>query len=364
MLYDPKANDVWALGILLLKLLGFPHPYDHGKRDHGSDMVRHNIVHGVLSYDLASFAGGAPPGLDKVIQGMLERDPKSRWTVSSFISRDSMPNEEQIPQILEHPALKDQYRHRDPKPLKVPASDWMPPAPVHSKIIDDLCFLEHLNSNFALCETPKKIERKLYGAKPCWEKQWASMLHNWSNHAEQDWQDIPKALETPRPRKCEDLSDSESDRSQSTAVDAQRLKVESRALKQIALSPNVRQIFNFNTIADTVYLQIVEVKANIELRPAKQLPKSNATVEPQVKAKSRLYSMKTRDASTKAASAIPVHLQLEQATPSRAGRENEGLGRRTSIVVGSSPMKSPLHSTVGHTRKALAKTLTHIKTVS
>jgi hypothetical protein len=67
-------------------------------------------------------------------------------------------------------------------------------------IIMELCFLTYIEGSFALCETSKKVEERLYGADECWEKCWASMLYQWKRRTEMDWIDIPHKLSTPMPR--------------------------------------------------------------------------------------------------------------------------------------------------------------------
>lgn len=78
--YEPRANDVWALGILLCKMLGIPHPYNGGDDD-TSSAFRARIVLQQPLYELEP-NHLVPGGVHEVIVGMLERDPRHRMTVS------------------------------------------------------------------------------------------------------------------------------------------------------------------------------------------------------------------------------------------------------------------------------------------
>lgn len=96
----------------------------------------------------------------------------------------------QIPQVLNHPYLDD--------PGIIPPAT-IPPMrltskvsrPVSQAVIQDLCFLAHIQGRFVLCETSKKVEQRLYGREPCWEQRWAVILAGWEQRAEIDWEDLP-----------------------------------------------------------------------------------------------------------------------------------------------------------------------------
>nr|ODO02471.1 CAMK/CAMKL protein kinase [Cryptococcus depauperatus CBS 7855] len=174
--YDPKANDVWALGILFTKLLGIPHPYAHSYTDDTSSTVKRRILMGEakFSWKLPHLGQG---GVAELILGMLNRDPGSRWT---------------IPQILKHPFLRTGFP--DPPSFQPPSDSFTPLHRPSQSVVEDLCFLSYLNGNFALCETSLRIEERLEGKEPCWEKRWSLMLGAWSKRAEMDWEDIPTAI--------------------------------------------------------------------------------------------------------------------------------------------------------------------------
>lgn len=94
--------------------------------------------------------------------------------------------------ILRHPWLRTKYP--DPKPFQLPSYELRLLHRPSQGVIEDLCFLAYLNGEFALCETSLRIEERLEGKEPCWEKRWAGMLRSWSQRAEMDWQDIPTAI--------------------------------------------------------------------------------------------------------------------------------------------------------------------------
>lgn len=83
--YDPKANDVWALGILLTKILGIQHPYAHSYADDTSTTVKRRILTGDAKFHWKPDQL-VPGGIAELIMGMLERDPQKRWTVRQRVS--------------------------------------------------------------------------------------------------------------------------------------------------------------------------------------------------------------------------------------------------------------------------------------
>lgn len=78
--YDPKANDVWALGILLTKILCIQHPYAHSYADDTSTAVKRRILTGDAKFHWKPDQL-VPGGVAGLMMGMLERDPQQRWTV-------------------------------------------------------------------------------------------------------------------------------------------------------------------------------------------------------------------------------------------------------------------------------------------
>lgn len=78
--YDPKANDVWSTGILMMKALGLGHPYLDGT-DGDSDLGRMRIAAGTPRWRWTK-EDRIPGGRGEVIMGMLEHNPSKRWTVS------------------------------------------------------------------------------------------------------------------------------------------------------------------------------------------------------------------------------------------------------------------------------------------
>lgn len=97
----------------------------------------------------------------------------------------------QLPEVLEHPFLVSE--RVDPYPFRPPS--YTLPSKLQGQlpfvVIQDLCFLAYLNKDFYLCETPRRIEERVYGEDPCWEKRWAKMLHRWKEREEMDWEDLP-----------------------------------------------------------------------------------------------------------------------------------------------------------------------------
>jgi len=85
-MYDAKATDVWALGITFTKIIGLDHPFsDRGdgdlQEDKLSKVMKYRIVNQHLRYNWDE-GWVAPGGPGELIIGMLEKDPKKRWTVS------------------------------------------------------------------------------------------------------------------------------------------------------------------------------------------------------------------------------------------------------------------------------------------
>ena len=78
--YDPKANDVWSAGILMMKALGLGHPYLDGT-DGDSDLGRMRIAAGTPRWRWTK-EDRIPGSRGEVIMGMLEHNPSKRWTVS------------------------------------------------------------------------------------------------------------------------------------------------------------------------------------------------------------------------------------------------------------------------------------------
>ncbi|OCF32299.1 CAMK/CAMKL protein kinase [Kwoniella heveanensis BCC8398] len=253
VMYDPKANDVWSLGIILLKILGFPHPYSFSTQDETSTIVKQRIIDHSPCY---CFPPGAtkPSGVGELITGMLERDPKKRW---------------KIPRILRHPYLRTNVP--DPKPFSVPPKNLSFMHRIPFNIVEDICFLAHLNGEFALCETTRKIEIKLSGTDPCWEKQWAGMIGAWSKRAEMEWEPIPAAI-TPLRAKSDPTNNR---RASNPAKSATANKPQ--ALREIHLTPNRNMQTPSRDITTALHGQ--HNKENIPPKRAR---------------KSRMYGMKTR----------------------------------------------------------------------
>lgn len=81
--YDPKANDVWALGILFTKLSGLAHPFVNPDGKEDSEKVKDRIEKETPWFDWQ------PEDLDRggkaeLLLGMLDRDPSRRWTVCTL----------------------------------------------------------------------------------------------------------------------------------------------------------------------------------------------------------------------------------------------------------------------------------------
>ncbi|GFZ42689.1 hypothetical protein JCM24511_00406 [Saitozyma sp. JCM 24511] len=209
--YEPRANDVWALGILLCKMLGIPHPYNGGDDD-TSSAFRARIVLQQPLYELEP-NHLVPGGVHEVIVGMLERDPRHRMT---------------IPEILSHPFFTSPRRENHI--FKVPSLSL--PAglarPIADSVIEDICFLKYLNREFFLCETATKVREALASPDPCWEKRWAGMLGKWEKRVEMDWEDINATGGVTR-----------------KSVSSRGNKVQTkhaRALREIHLSPNTAKL--------------------------------------------------------------------------------------------------------------------------
>jgi serine/threonine protein kinase len=79
--YDGAANDVWSLGILLLKLLGRDHPYAW-KVEFDPDVDwRQEMVKGrepTWDFDAEELDRG---GVGYLIHRMLDRNPYTRYSV-------------------------------------------------------------------------------------------------------------------------------------------------------------------------------------------------------------------------------------------------------------------------------------------
>ncbi|KAL1409523.1 hypothetical protein Q8F55_003506 [Vanrija albida] len=176
--YDPRASDVWSLGIMFLKMLRVWHPCFAYGVDQTSQQVVDAIVRGDAGWDWLP----DDKRFAELMRGMLAHDPAERWT---------------IPQILDHRYLR--VRGADdfaiPLPSRRLSSRIVRPVP--QSVVDDLCFLAYLKKSFFLCETSKKIEERLYNKERTWEKRWAAMLHGWERRAEMDWEDVPALRTTP-----------------------------------------------------------------------------------------------------------------------------------------------------------------------
>lgn len=107
--------------------------------------------------------------------------------------------------VLDHPFLMPAVmdpRPFVPPPYKLPSKirKDIPPA-----VILDVCFLAYLNKELFMCETFWLIEERIFGPEPCWEKRWATMLYQWKEREEMDWEDIavpPKRRESQRRREA------------------------------------------------------------------------------------------------------------------------------------------------------------------
>ncbi|WVF66994.1 hypothetical protein IAT40_001737 [Kwoniella sp. CBS 6097] len=253
-MYDPKANDVWSLGIILIKLLNFPHPYS--RPDETSTAVKQRII-GHLPYYHFPKEARKPGGVAQLIEGMLERDPTKRWKISK---------------ILRHPCLQTDFP--GPGPYSVPPKDLSFMHRIPITVVEDICFLAHLNGEFALCETTRKIEDKLTGKEPCWEKQWAGMLSAWSKRAEMDWEPIPMAI-TPLRAKSDPTNNRRAMKSA-----AKTTTTKPQALREIHLSPNRH-----------MRTPVRDIPGGLENQQNKE------NIPPKRARKSRMYGMKTRDES-------------------------------------------------------------------
>jgi serine/threonine protein kinase len=78
--YDPQANDVWALGILLLKMLGTIHPFGNDPDD-TIEVLKNRIVYEplLIPWKSADWYHGGPAVL---VESILQKDPNKRLTVS------------------------------------------------------------------------------------------------------------------------------------------------------------------------------------------------------------------------------------------------------------------------------------------
>ncbi|WWC68738.1 uncharacterized protein I206_102672 [Kwoniella pini CBS 10737] len=287
-LYEPTANDVWALGILATKLLGISHPYTHRDEDEDSSTIKDRIIEGGARFRFSSKYTG-PDGIAELILGMLDRDPIYRWT---------------IPQILLHPSLQTDFP--DPLPFKLPSFELSYMHRIDESVIEDICFLAYLDHQFYLCETPLKIIRRLQGREPCWEKRWASMLGAWSKRSEMDWEDIPVAITPLRARSAPTMR---------SAVKIE--KYAGRALKEIHLTPNINKPF-------------VKVAKTPKVNEKKQ----RENMPPTRPRKSRMYGMKTKEESMRSVlgdvkAQEPKKVDVKKAKPDiklRKGTQSEELG--------------------------------------
>ncbi|WWD16589.1 hypothetical protein CI109_101017 [Kwoniella shandongensis] len=249
ILYDPKANDVWSLGILLTKLLQMEHPFADPSGEDTSTTIKRRIIFGDSYFDWRP-EDLVSDGLASVIYGMLEPDPRKRWT---------------IPKILQHPWLKP--FHREPPLFRAPPWDRPRLDKIPESVIQDLCFLSYVSEDFRLCQTSKEIQRRLRSNEDCWEKHWARMLSAWRRIAELDWEDIPTAITPPKVR-------SVSSRNVKTKAGD---RIPDRALREIHLSPNPH---------------------NLKPKLAgKKVQKENEP--PNVPKRSRIYGMKSKEESTR-----------------------------------------------------------------
>ncbi|TXT04259.1 hypothetical protein VHUM_04257 [Vanrija humicola] len=175
--YDPRASDVWSLGLLFLKMMNVKHPYFAFGDDQGTAEVEAAIIE-----DQAGWEWLPKSSLAELARGMLAYDPWERWT---------------IPQILEHRYLRT--RAADDQPIPIPSRRLSSRIvrPVPQSIVDDLCFLAYLTKSFFFCESKKKIEEQLYNKERTWQKRWATMLHGWEQRAEMDWEDVPALRASP-----------------------------------------------------------------------------------------------------------------------------------------------------------------------
>ncbi|KAL7419718.1 hypothetical protein Q5752_005634 [Cryptotrichosporon argae] len=170
--YDPKANDVWSLGITVCRLAGWPNPYlgiDYAK-SHTESMKL--VIDGEPNWmwDPLTVPQGSKEDL---IMCMLERDPVARWT---------------IPQLLLHPYLTH-FPPSDPPAYRPPPLEGPPMWPVSEGVLQNLCFLAMAAGQMTLCETSSLIKRNLSGTRPCWEKRWARMLEQRELQEEMAWVD-------------------------------------------------------------------------------------------------------------------------------------------------------------------------------
>lgn len=64
---------------------------------------------------------------------------------------------------------------------------------IPAAVIMDVAFLAYLNKEFVLCESFWLIEQRIFGSEQCWEKRWTTMLFQWKQKEEMDWEDIAVA---------------------------------------------------------------------------------------------------------------------------------------------------------------------------
>lgn len=83
-LYDPRANDVWSLAILLIKLLGLPHPFAELGAINASQRMKERISTCEPNFDWKDSLNQPQHSrsLVDLLCRMLQKDPKSRITVS------------------------------------------------------------------------------------------------------------------------------------------------------------------------------------------------------------------------------------------------------------------------------------------
>ncbi len=88
--YYGKPSDVWACGILLYKWLTNKHPYIHSRSDDTDEVIEQRIMD--EEPDLSALEDpkliAAVPSLiyaRHLILGMLNKDPRQRWSVSEEI---------------------------------------------------------------------------------------------------------------------------------------------------------------------------------------------------------------------------------------------------------------------------------------
>ncbi|BEJ05798.1 hypothetical protein CcaverHIS641_0303200 [Cutaneotrichosporon cavernicola] len=174
--YDACASEVWSLGIILIKLLRYRHPYVVGDSC-SSDELKESILHGKPKWKFRK-EDLRDGGFAELVQGMLIRDPRLRWTIEDVLSHPSMddPNERSSRATHIGPRLGLEWN------LKKPVSDG---------VLLDICFLAQQNKEFFIPENPKKMELALYDRYPHWQQQWATMLSKYERQREvKEWLDL------------------------------------------------------------------------------------------------------------------------------------------------------------------------------